>query len=47
MIFRSSLRSGPGWLTGMNAPITVHCSSESQNRSAIIASTRENSERES
>ena len=38
MTCRSSFRSGPGWFVGMNGSITAHCSSESQNRSAIAAS---------
>ena len=38
MICRSSFRSGPGWSLGMNGSITTHCSSESQNRSAIVTS---------
>jgi hypothetical protein len=35
---RSSTRLAPGWFTGMNGSSTVHCSSVSQNRSAIAAS---------
>lgn len=42
MICRSSFRSGPGWSLGMNGPITAHCSSESQNRSAIVTSRPQN-----
>jgi hypothetical protein len=38
MTCRSSLRSGPGWLRGINGSITAHCASESQNRSVIAAS---------
>jgi hypothetical protein len=34
----SSFRSGPGWSLGMNGSIAAHCSSESQNRSAIAPS---------
>lgn len=43
MICRSSFRSGPGWSLGMNGSIIAHCSSESQNRSAIAISRPRNS----
>jgi hypothetical protein len=44
---RSSLRLGPGRSPGVNGSVTAQCSSESQNRSDIVTSKRQNGHLES